>query len=235
MKIALIADLHGNWTATQALEKDLKRRNVNQVFCLGDLVGKGPSSDKTCDWAFANCNVIVGGNWDYGISEKFFPKDDFYWKQLGEERLKKLSQLPKEQHFYFSGLHLRLFHGRPVVSSGLLLPTLPADELSPYFETSSDTFQGVIYADIHRAFYRVMNSGLLINTGSIGNSLGVPNVFYILLEGEEGTASAPFDVTVVSLPYNNQKAVEEALEQPNLPYSQSYVREILTGVYSRKP
>ncbi len=234
MKIAVIADLHGNWTATQALEKDLKKRKVDQIFCLGDLIGKGPSSDKTCDWAFANCNVILGGNWDYGVSAKIFPKDEFYWNQLGEKRLKKLSQLPREQHFYFSGLHLRLFHGRPVTSGTLLLPTLPANDLSPYFKTPDHTFQGIIYADIHRSFYRVLNSGILINTGSIGNSLGVPNVLYAILEGEEGKDSAPFDVTMVSLPYHNQLAVEEALQEPHLPHLQTYINEILTGIYSKR-
>ena len=64
MRIALVADLHGNWPAVQAMERDIARRGADEIYCLGDLVGKGPSSDKTCDWAFANCSVILGGNWD---------------------------------------------------------------------------------------------------------------------------------------------------------------------------
>jgi predicted phosphodiesterase len=83
MRIALVADLHGNWPATQALERDLPRRQVDRVYCLGDVVGKGPSSDRTCDWAFANCDLILGGNWDYGVSYRQFAPDDFYWEQLG--------------------------------------------------------------------------------------------------------------------------------------------------------
>ena len=45
MRYALIADLHGNRPATQALERDLNRTRPDKVFCLGDIVGKGPSSD----------------------------------------------------------------------------------------------------------------------------------------------------------------------------------------------
>ena len=49
MTIALVADLHGNMTAVQALERDLVKRKADAVWCLGDLVGKGPSSDRTFD------------------------------------------------------------------------------------------------------------------------------------------------------------------------------------------
>lgn len=233
MKLALIADLHGNWTATKALEKDLSRRKVDQIYCLGDLVGKGPSSDKTFDWVFDNCQMIIGGNWDYGLNRKLFPADVFYWEQLGEKRLDKLATLPKEHHFHFSGLHIRLIHGRPVTSGGILIPTAPSEEILPYFSTKNKTFQGLIYADWHRPFYRVLNAGLLINTGSVGNAMGVPNIFYAILEGEKGKKKAPLDVTIVSLPYNNQKAVEEALAAPALPNTNAYITEISTGIYSR--
>ena len=37
MRIALIADLHGNWPATQALERDLALRGADRLYCLGDL------------------------------------------------------------------------------------------------------------------------------------------------------------------------------------------------------
>ena len=39
MKIAMIGDLHGNLPATQALDTDLKRRGIDRIFCLGDMIG----------------------------------------------------------------------------------------------------------------------------------------------------------------------------------------------------
>ena len=51
MLIALIADLHGNRPATEALERDLALTKPEEIWCLGDLVGKGPSNVYTCDWA----------------------------------------------------------------------------------------------------------------------------------------------------------------------------------------
>ena len=51
MKVVLLADLHGNMTATRAMEQELDRIGPDDVWFLGDAVGKGPESDQTCDWA----------------------------------------------------------------------------------------------------------------------------------------------------------------------------------------
>lgn len=39
MKIALFSDIHANLPALQAFFEDLDARNVDSVYCLGDLVG----------------------------------------------------------------------------------------------------------------------------------------------------------------------------------------------------
>ena len=53
-KIAMLGDLHGNLTATLAMEKALKDYHVDEIWFLGDAVGKGPQSRETCDWVRAN-------------------------------------------------------------------------------------------------------------------------------------------------------------------------------------
>ena len=98
-EIALVADLHGNWPATQAVEQDIKRRGITRIWCLGDVVGKGPSSDRTFDWAQANCEFILQGNWDEGIGKKMFPRDQFYYDQLGPRRMQALVDFPKYLEF----------------------------------------------------------------------------------------------------------------------------------------
>ncbi|HPY95371.1 MAG TPA: metallophosphoesterase family protein, partial [Clostridia bacterium] len=103
MTIALIADLHGNLPAVRALEQDLAQRSPDALWCIGDLVGKGPSSDRTYDWALAHCDVILGGNWDYGVGNREYARDEFYRGQLGEERLSVLASLPRERHLMLSG------------------------------------------------------------------------------------------------------------------------------------
>ena len=114
MQIALIADLHGNRPAVEALEKDLALMKPDKIYCLGDIVGKGPSNDFTYEWAMAHCDLILGGNWDFGVGYQQFPNDRYYWDQLGEKRLETLRNLPLEYEMTMSGQRLRLFHGRPL-------------------------------------------------------------------------------------------------------------------------
>ena len=114
MKIVMLGDLHGNLPATLAMEKMLEQIQPDEIWFLGDAVGKGPSNAETCDWVRSHCTLCVGGNWDYGIGGKEFPEDGYFWNQLGEERMHWLNTLPREQEVLLSGIRFRLFHGRPV-------------------------------------------------------------------------------------------------------------------------
>lgn len=230
MIIALIADLHGNMTAVKALERDLARRGADAVWCLGDLVGKGPSNDQTCDWAFANCSLILRGNWDEGISKKLFANDAFFYRQLGRQRMEKLMSLPLEHHLILSGRNIRLFHGRPVMKELLSANLSPEAELESLFQ---NRFQVVGYADTHRQSLRTLSGGILFNTGSVGNGLGQNLVQYALMEGSEEDGTAPFDLKMVTLPYDIAAAVREAEAYPDLPNKDLFIREITTGKYSR--
>ncbi|MFR4293297.1 MAG: metallophosphoesterase family protein [Christensenellales bacterium] len=104
-KIAMVGDLHGNLTATLAMEKALKDYHVDEIWFLGDAVGKGPQSRETCDWVRANCTRFVGGNWDYGIGGTRFAADNYFWDQLGEERMNWLNTLPLDMDEWISGTH----------------------------------------------------------------------------------------------------------------------------------
>ena len=229
MRLALIADLHGNMTAVEALERDLKARGIQTIWCLGDLVGKGPSSDKTFDWALANCQVVLKGNWDEGVGHMRFANDAFYYAQLGEARLHKLRQLPMEHHVRLSGRKIRLLHGRP---------TLP--ELL-YIQGSGEALQAMLapdfdvvgYADTHRQGLRVLR-GLVFNTGSVGNGMGLNMVQYAILQGDELNDAAPFDVQLITTPYDIDRAVLETQAQPHLPNGDLFIQEIRTGVYANR-
>lgn len=232
MKIALLADLHGNLPATRAMEAALDRAAPEEIWFLGDAVGKGPSNAETCDWVRANCTLCVGGNWDYGIGGREFPADDYFWNQLGEERMAWLNSLPREAERTISGVRFRLFHGRPVTE--LMVAQDPKEKLAAAFRTDAGVYGGVIFADSHRPFFRTLNEGYIVNTGSVGNSLGVPRAHALLLEGEMNRPSpAPLTVSVLSVPYDNEAAADIARLDPALPHQQAYITEVTTGVYAR--
>ena len=231
MKIAFIGDLHGNYVATQALETELRRHQVDEIYFLGDAVGKGPQNAQTCDWVRANCSLCVGGNWDYGIGGKEFPEDGYFWNQLGPERMEWLRTLPRERDVWISGVHFRLFHGRPVTP--LISAQSDKEVFARAFRANGVTYSGIIFADSHRPFVRTLNDGYALNTGSVGNSLGVPRAHALIIDGEVGEIPAPMTMTILSVPYDNEAAAEIARQDANLPHRESFINEVLTGVYSR--
>ena len=40
-KIAIISDIHGNLEALKETIKDIEKRNIKRIICLGDTIGKG--------------------------------------------------------------------------------------------------------------------------------------------------------------------------------------------------
>ena len=232
-EIALVGDLHGNWPATQAVEQDIKSRGITRIWCLGDVVGKGPSSDRTFDWAQANCEFILQGNWDEGIGHKLFPKDQFYYDQLGLKRMRVLLDFPMEHHCWISGKKMRLFHGRPILPEPYFVHE-DYNLLAPYFEPD---FQIVGYADVHRQGVRLFGYGqLLFNTGSVGNGFGIGMAQYAILRGElDGREEAPLDVNMVMVPYDKEQAIQDTIEAGNLGLANAdlFIKEIRSGRYAR--
>jgi protein phosphatase len=100
-RIAVISDIHGNMPALEAVLEDIENRNIERIFCLGDLAGKGPSSAEVVDKIKEYCEVVIKGNWDYYMSE-LEGNEVLMWhqKKLGVERLKYMKGLPIYKEFY---------------------------------------------------------------------------------------------------------------------------------------
>lgn len=232
-EIALVADFHGNLPAVQALENDLTARGIRRVWCLGDMVGKGPSNADTLDWALEHCEVILRGNWEEGIGKKLFPKDEYYYDQLGPARMKKLLEFPLEHRLLISGRRMRLIHGRPFMDSALGVQH-EEERFLPLFGPEDDILG---YADVHRQGLRILHRGKMIfNTGSVGNGLGLNMVQYAILRGDPNeTAVTPLDINLVTLPYDREQALRDTVagEKNGLVNADLFCREIVTGRYAR--
>ena len=232
MKIVLLADLHGNMTATRAIERELDRIGPDDVWFLGDAIGKGPESDQTCDWVRSHCNHWIAGNWDRGLSLNRDREDNaFYTSQIGPERFAWLDSLPLEDELTIAGMRFRLVHGRFL--DPLYLSFDPDEKLREgfRFKDGRPEADGMICADSHRPFVRPLEGGYAINTGSVGNNLSLPRAHALLLEGERD--GGPLGITILSVPYDNQKAAETVDLYPDLSLKDAFRNEVLTGRYSR--
>ena len=239
-KALFISDIHGNMPAVRALEKEIKKISPDVIWFLGDAVGKGPENDKALDWVRENCTYALQGNWDattyelYKTKTPYGPMEPFLWKQLGEERMNWLSSLPFEGEILISGMWFRLVHGRP--TDRLYQAYDSWEEMAQGFESKvfDREFDAYICADSHMPYFRACGRGYAINTGSVGNSLGIPRVHGILIEGEIGSSEkTPLKTEILSIPYDNQEAADAADIYPDFPMKENWKKEVLTGVYSR--
>jgi predicted phosphodiesterase len=67
MVFAAISDVHANLEALEQVFADIDRQGIKDVFCLGDIVGYGPTPLACVDKIFERCRVIVRGNHDEAL------------------------------------------------------------------------------------------------------------------------------------------------------------------------
>jgi diadenosine tetraphosphatase ApaH/serine/threonine PP2A family protein phosphatase len=102
MRIALLSDVHGNLPAFEAVLGDVEEQTVEEVWCLGDLVGYGAQPDGCVQLARDRCDLSLAGNHDLVVIGEI-PISDFSssaaaaarWTQetIGEETMAYLKGL----------------------------------------------------------------------------------------------------------------------------------------------
>jgi len=236
-RIAIVSDIHGNMTAWEAVMKDIQHRGLNRIFCLGDLVGKGPQPAEVVDQVRATCEVVIRGNWDELIAVNQDVRD-FTWQaeRLGADRVSYLASLPFSYEFKLSGRTVRLVHASPQSVYHRVQPWDEMEKRLAMFDPPTDDSEAgaadvVGYGDVHNAFLQYLDGKMLFNTGSVGNPLDLPQASYCILEGEYGDDSQkPFNLQFVRVPYDIEHEVRIA-QKAEVPALEAYIREIRSGIY----
>lgn len=237
-RIAIISDVHGNIPALNAVIEDIKSRQIQRVFCLGDLVGKGPDSSEAIDQVRDICEVVVKGNWDDFITkETEFEALKWHRKQLSNEQCNYLDNLPFSNDFYMSGKLIRLFHASPFSLYTRIQSWDSVEKRLSMFEHTEETGgisrtpDVVGYGDVHQAFIQHFHGKTLFNTGSVGNPLDIIQASYTVLEGEYGSKdSSSFSVQFVRVPYDIEYAIQLA-KKAKMPDLEPYIQELTTARY----
>ena len=68
MRIALLSDVHGNLPAFEAVLADVDAGGVDEIWCLGDLVGYGAQPDGCVELARERCDLCLAGNHDLVVT-----------------------------------------------------------------------------------------------------------------------------------------------------------------------
>jgi diadenosine tetraphosphatase ApaH/serine/threonine PP2A family protein phosphatase len=67
MATAIISDIHSNIEALTAVLADIDRRQVQNIVCLGDIVGYGPNPRECLDLVMQRCQWSLMGNHDFAV------------------------------------------------------------------------------------------------------------------------------------------------------------------------
>ena len=67
MRIAAITDVHANLPALEAVLAEIEGASIEEVWCLGDVVGYGVEPDACADLVRERCAVCLVGNHDLAV------------------------------------------------------------------------------------------------------------------------------------------------------------------------
>jgi diadenosine tetraphosphatase ApaH/serine/threonine PP2A family protein phosphatase len=109
---AVISDIHANLPALRAVLADIEAQGIDEVYCLGDVVGYGPHPTPCVDLIMDTCRATVMGNHEEALVQGawgFHPvaKDAIEWTRdqlqpgffsgvLVRRRWEFVTGLPKE-------------------------------------------------------------------------------------------------------------------------------------------
>ena len=163
--IALISDIHGNFTALKEVLRAIDELNIKEIYCLGDIAGYYPQINECCEeLRKRNIQSLLGNHDWYMVSNTLCPRsksaNDCLRYQRGiitSENLKWLSSFPVHKTIK----NLALVHGGW---------NNPIDEYivlsEEYFESIPDTF--FASGHTHKQMIKQFGKKVYCNPGSVG-------------------------------------------------------------------
>ena len=213
MKIALFSDIHANLPALEACLADIEKRQPDQIFCLGDLVGYNIWPNEVIREIRRRGIPTIAGNYDFGIGRTSddcgcaYKTDEekangavsmsFTNQIVQPSERQYLRELPKHIRVELEmresePISLLLVHGSPRKINEYLFEDREEKSLLRILEGANADI--LCFGHTHKPYHRVLHSGTdaephfrhAINIGSVGKPEdGDPRGGYVLLELDE--------------------------------------------------
>jgi hypothetical protein len=240
-RIAVFGGVYANAHALAATLDDVRTRDVDAVFCLGDLGGFGPHPDRVFPLLHEGDVTVVQGNYDQAVGLGHAdcgcgytdPRDNHFARlsyaytraHTSADNRRFMAALPGRRRLAVGNHRALLCHGSPRAIAEFLWESTTPDALIARLldearaEAILCTHSGIKW---HR---RLPDGRHLVNVGVIGRpeNDGTTRVWYTLLTAEPGH---DLDVEFVPVAYDHETLARE-MEAEALP--PEFVATVRTG------
>ncbi|MFN8856270.1 MAG: metallophosphoesterase family protein [Planctomycetaceae bacterium] len=187
MRILVLADIHANWPALQAI-----REPFDACLFAGDLVDYGVDPAPCLDWIQQHARAAVRGNHDHNVAHRVAPRKGagfrqlmaatrpIQWSQLNTRQLGYLARLPIQTTIELDGFRFTLVHATP------------RDPFDEYLREDPQTWQlrcahlstdFLCVGHSHFPFHLRLPGVQVVNPGSVGQPRdGDPRASYAIIE-----------------------------------------------------
>lgn len=240
MKLAVISDIHANLPALEAVLADIETRQVQALYCLGDLVGYAPWPNEVVRTVWERHIPTIAGNYDVGVglasddcgcayrtdAERALGAQSIAYtnKTVTDEVRGYLRTLPRQLRISQGALELLMVHGSPRRVNEYLFEDRPEGSLLRMMEHAGADV--LLFGHTHKPYVKRLayeaegetRYRIAINTGSVGKPKdGDSRAGYLLLEVQpDARPSDPEGVNAefVRVPYDVGRAAKAIAESP---------------------
>ena len=245
MRIAIMADIHGNLPAFEAALKHAAQQKVDRIILAGDIVNGSPDS-QAC-WALAlslGCPILRGNHERYVAHfgtpqaspqwalEQFAP---LHWavEQLSAQDRQCMETLPHHIRLP-EAPDLLIVHASERDDHDTVQSHTPEPVLHEMFPTAQERY--IVRAHNHYGQVRVWEKGFIITCGSVGLPLdGNPTAQYLLLDQHK----SGWNIQHQSVPYRLEAALSRFHDTGYLsatgPMGRLFFREVVTAAQQIVP
>ncbi|MDB4873638.1 MAG: hypothetical protein JWM41_84 [Gemmatimonadetes bacterium] len=213
MRYALISDIHANLPALDAVLRDIRTRDVDAIYHLGDLVGYAPWPNEVVERIASEHIPGVAGNYDSTVATDYKHCGCRY-EDAKQEELSHLSYAWTRQHVspqtktflaalpfridirplggHTAGPTVTLVHGNHALNTVYVGADRSDDFLAKMGASLGARVGDVVaFGHTHVPWQRIVGGVVFLNTGSVGRPKDRdPRAGYFLLDvGEDGGGS----------------------------------------------